>query len=331
MNPRLALYELARTHRLSTPQARVLFALAEFDAQPARLPQRFWWAVALLAAGLGGFGLVMWVAANWGALSRTGQFALLQGWVLLTALAAWRSAAVRTPMGLLCLLGTGALFAYYGQTYQTGADAWQLFALWAVLTLPLCLGVRSDVLWFAWVMVACSAISLWVYTHTSHRWQADSASLPIQLTGWGLGALLVAALSPWARRWTGATQGARRLALLAMAFSVMLAALAGLFFHDEVSAHYVLGLALMSGAVVMLTQRRWFDIADLSVAVLCVDTLLVAGLARFLFEDGRGETMGGMLLIALVAAGILAVSVTGVMRRQNSVRAASPQDDGASA
>ena len=47
-------------------------------------------------------------------------------------------------LGLLALLGIGGLFAYFGQTHQTGADPWQLFALWAALVLPLrlaCVGV----------------------------------------------------------------------------------------------------------------------------------------------------------------------------------------------
>ena len=79
--------------------------------------------------------------------------------------AAWRPAA-RAPLALLALLGIGGLFAYFGQTYQTGADPWQLFAWWAALALPLCLGVRSDVLWAPWAAVAVGAISLWVHAHT---------------------------------------------------------------------------------------------------------------------------------------------------------------------
>ncbi|AVQ79923.1 MULTISPECIES: DUF2157 domain-containing protein [unclassified Variovorax] len=325
MNIRLALYELARIHRLPSARMHALFALAELDAQPTQLPQRFWRVVALLAAGLGGFGIAMWVAANWGSLGRAGQFALLQGWVLLTALAAWRSATLRTPMGLLCLLGTGALFAYYGQTYQTGADAWQLFALWAVLSLPLCLGVRSDVLWFPWATVACSAIGLWTYAHTGHRWRFDDSDLPIHLVGWGMGVLLITVLSPWARHWVGETHWSQRLAMLALAVNVTLTSLAGLLWRSEVSPHYFMGLALMCGAGGMLMQRQWFDIVGLSAAVLCVDTLLVAGLARILFDGGGIDTMGRLLLIGLVAAGLLAVSVAVVMRRQSTVLAASRQ------
>jgi hypothetical protein len=52
--------------------------------------------------------------------------------------------AARTPLSLLALLNIGGLFAYFGQTYQTGADPWQLFSLWAALSLPLCLSVRGE-------------------------------------------------------------------------------------------------------------------------------------------------------------------------------------------
>ncbi|MDH6594264.1 putative membrane protein [Variovorax sp. TBS-050B] len=328
MNLRLALYDLARAHHLPPPRMRALFALVELDAPPQHLPQRFWRIVALLAAGLGGFGIVMWIAANWDDLGRAGKFALLQGWVLLTALAAWRSAALRAPMGLLCLMGTGALFAFYGQTYQTGADAWQLFALWALLTLPLCLGVRSDVLWFPWVMVASSAIGLWAHAHAGYRWAADSRDLPVHLASWALGALLVLALSPWTQRWVGTAHWARRLALLVMATSVTLAALGGLFLGTGGMPHYVLALALLGAASGLLMQRRWFDIVGLSIVMLCVDTLLVAGLARLLFESS-GDAIGRLLLIGLVAAGILAASVAWVMRRQTAVLAAAPRGEGA--
>ena len=81
--------------------------------------------LAAASAGLTGFGLVLWIAANWDALGRTGQFTLLQAAVLGACALAWRLRAARPAAGLLALLGIGGLFAYFGQTYQTGADAWQ--------------------------------------------------------------------------------------------------------------------------------------------------------------------------------------------------------------
>ena len=36
----------------------------------------------------------------------------------------------------IAVLSVGALMALFGQTYQTGADPWQLFFNWAVVIIP---------------------------------------------------------------------------------------------------------------------------------------------------------------------------------------------------
>ena len=41
----------------------------------------------------------------------------------------------------------GALLAVYGQTYQTGADPWGLFATWALLILPWAVAACFTPLW----------------------------------------------------------------------------------------------------------------------------------------------------------------------------------------
>ena len=53
--------------------------------QPPQLAVWYPRGVAILGAALGGLGLVMWIAAHWDTLGRTGHFALLQGLVLVMA------------------------------------------------------------------------------------------------------------------------------------------------------------------------------------------------------------------------------------------------------
>ena len=168
--------------------------------EPAALAHWLPRGVAVLAAALGGLGLVMWIAANWETLGRFGRFGLLQALVLATGVGAALRPQARAPLGLLALLGMGALFAYFGQTYQTGADAWQLFALWAALALPLCLGARSDVLWAPWALVAMTAIALWTHTHTGHRWSVEPQQLSVHLVAWAVALLMVGAVCPALQR-----------------------------------------------------------------------------------------------------------------------------------
>ena len=103
---------------------------------------------ALLAVGLFSSGVVTFIAANWELLTKFqklyGVQALL---VVVTLLAVWiyhkesRQQKLFKSYALffVSLIVIGALLALIGQIYQTGADPWQLFALWTLLQLPLLL------------------------------------------------------------------------------------------------------------------------------------------------------------------------------------------------
>jgi len=312
------LFELTRRYGLDAVQARRLHALAGLagePAEPAAFERGLRRGVAVLGAALIGLGLVMWVAANWSDFGRGGRFALLQGALVVAALAAAVRPAWRAPAALLALIVTGALFAYFGQTYQTGADAWQLFALWAVLTVPLGLAARSDIVWAPWSLVAMLAIALWVQTQTGHRWRIEPGDLPAHLSGLVAMLGVTAALSPAAARWTGAGPWGLRTASLFAVIALGIAALGGLF-SEPVRAQYGLGLAILGMAAALLATPRGFDVFALSAVALALDALLIAGLGRWLFDDRHrgGEPIGEMLLLGLAAAALLALSVHAIMK-----------------
>lgn len=284
--------------------------------EPAQLQVWLPRGLAVLAAALLGLGLVMWVAANWADFGRSGRFGLLQAAVLASTLAAAAKPRWRAPAALLTLAATGALFAYFGQTYQTGADAWQLFALWAALSLPLALAARSDVLWVPWALVAAVAVALWVQTHTAYRWRVESSDLGVHVIGFALLLLLGMALSRPLARFTGAGLWAWRTAAL-LAVGVLLIAALGALFGSTVRPQYPLGLAVLAvAAVLSATRKRFFDVAVLSAVVLGLDILLVAGLGRWLLDVAHlsHEPAVALLLIGLAAALLLSLSVQQVMR-----------------
>jgi uncharacterized membrane protein len=314
MSLHLALIELAATHGLDAQGLRRLQQVAGLDREPPRLARHAALGTAVLAAALAGLGLVMWVAANWDTLGRAGRFALLQAVVVVMCAGALTRPAARAPLALMAMVAIGGLFAYFGQTYQTGADPWQLFALWAVLALPLALAVRSDVLWAPWALVAMTAVSLWVHAHTGHRWRVAPDDLAAHLIGWGAALAVVAALGPWLGRVTGTGIWSRRTSVTLAAILITLTALGGLF-HTPVAPHYLLGLVVLAGAAGVLCLRRMFDVFALSAVALGLDTLLVVGLGRALFDFGSGgDPIGRLFMIGIVAAGLLAGSVTLVMR-----------------
>lgn len=316
MDLRLALHELAARHRLDHASAQRLHHLAGLDAEPEHLGRRLPRGIAVLAAALLGFGVILWIAANWETLGRFGRFGLLQALVLAAGLGALVRSPARVSMALLAMLGIGALFACFGQTYQTGADPWQLFALWALLALPIAFGVRSDVLWLPWVLVTMSGIALWVHAHTGHQWRLEPQDAGAYAIGWGLALGVVLALGAELRRHTGAGVWSWRCAVWLLVAMVSGTAFWGLFGRD-VATVYWLGLGALSALAAAHAAPRRFDVFAVSAAALGLDTLLVAGAARLLFRtlkvDGDSG-IGAMLLLGLFAAGLLAATVSVVMR-----------------
>jgi uncharacterized membrane protein len=314
MSLRLDLYELASHQALDAARFRRLREIARLDDEPDVVAHWLPRVFAVLGAALAGFGIIVWIAANWQELGRFGRFALLQGFVVAMGVGALLKPSARAPLALLAMLGIGGLFAYFGQTYQTGADPWQLFALWAALALPICLAVRSDVLWAPFALIAMVGISLWVSSHTGHRFRADPEDFRAHGIGWIAAVLLCAALSPALKRYTGAGVWGMRtavtLAIVAITAGALVASLGKLG-----ALQYWLGMLVLVIAVVVFSLRELFDIYALSAAALGLNTLLVFGVGHLLLKNTRsGDSILMLLLLGLIASGALAATVSAILR-----------------
>ena len=267
--------------------------------------------LAILGAALGGLGIIFWVAANWDLLSRIGRFGLLQAVLMVMCAGAIFLPAARHALSLLALLAIGALFAYFGQTYQTGADPWQLFALWATLSLPLCLAIRHDAVWLPWTLVAMSAIALWLHVHTG-SWSVRASDLPWDAAGLCAALLLMFLLHPYANRYCGAGAWCMRVAATLTALLLIKTAILALI-ASTVAPQFYLALALTASAAAALCTSRLHDIVALSAFSLALNVELVGALVKVLLDDHRGEPIVETLVIGLVAAAMLAATVKLVM------------------
>lgn len=97
-----------------------------------------------------GFSVLFFIAYNWIELGRLGRFALVE-LALLIAVGAYIWNGGRGPVAQASLfigaLLVGGVLALFGQTYQTGADPWQLFFTWSLMILPWALIARLPALW----------------------------------------------------------------------------------------------------------------------------------------------------------------------------------------
>ena len=149
--------------------------------------------------------LICLIAYNWEDLHRFARIALVAGAFLVPcALAAVRGKtppdALQQALYLAAMLAAGGLFALIGQIYQTGADTWQLFALWAALTLPLALIARTRLCWLLWfVLVDCALPG--ALEARFQLWEQDGRLLLLALAAFhALAAALFAAPGRWLAR-----------------------------------------------------------------------------------------------------------------------------------
>jgi uncharacterized membrane protein len=255
---------------------------------------------AIVAGGaLAGLGLIFWIAANWSGFGRFGRIALIEAAFLIACVCAWRFRNARSAAGIAALLAIGALFACLGQTYQTGADPWQLFALWAALGLPLCIGLRSPALWVPWTVVAMICIERLLFLH------------PDPFAPFALGAAaafgIACALSPRWQRYTGSGLWPFRTALLQAIGLALVLGIAGLFSRHH-TADYWLALVMLAGTAWLLYRPQSRDVAGLCAAALAIDVLLVAGGSRLLLDGASHEPVAELMLLALAAIGLLATT-----------------------
>lgn len=161
-NVREDVLDWARQRRLTDVRRALALARATLDgaawvrfASSAAL----WMGSVLLAASV-----VFFIAYNWDALGRFGKLALVEVlWLgaVVTAVSAGITRAPGKAALLAAALLTGALLALIGQTYQTGADTYELFATWAALILPWVLIARVAGLWLLWVALLNLAAMLY--------------------------------------------------------------------------------------------------------------------------------------------------------------------------
>jgi hypothetical protein len=160
-------------HALSGEHVALAFEVS--GARPAAADVRRFAVRMLRLAGVLSLaaGVVFFVAANWDALAVVGRFALVESALVASAgLALFRPPPRATGRHalLLALFMTGALIALFGQTFQTGADAYELFLTWAALGLPFAIAAQWSVTWAAWLVVLNTALGLYCGFRPESGW-----------------------------------------------------------------------------------------------------------------------------------------------------------------
>lgn len=271
-------------------------------------------------------GVVFFFASNWKEMSPFWRFFVLEGALIATVVVACLR-GIRTPVGQWLLAGatvfTGVLFAVHGQIYQTGADAFEVFAWWTGLSLLWVVLARFAPLWVFWLAVAETALALYIGQVFLPRESFEDPYLFLIL-----GAVTLLALITW--EWLSSREGFGwlsegwiRITLVAVTvfwFTLLPWSWIFEFGHHgkRLDASYFFGTAswiiLMIGLAFFYLVKRGHLIA-FSLPILSVATILVCAIGRALLDKGPTNAgdflltgLAGILLFSAAAAGIIRAS-----------------------
>lgn len=263
-----------------------------------------WMGAAFLAAAV-----IFFFAYNWKELGHFARFGIVELLLVAAVLASWRLGLERMSGKAALMVATmlvGALLALVGQTYQTGADPWELFASWALFALPWVIIACFSPLWLFWLALLNLAISLYYHAFAGFF----GILFRIETVGWVLMAINTIALAVWE------FAGHRGVSWLAERWAPRIVATAGLGFMTLLAAWGIVE-PKQSGFTEFIVYSAWLgcayaiyrhqirDLYMLALGVLSIIVFITVFLSHNLMRHSDPGTFLfiGMAVLGLSAAG----------------------------
>ena len=264
-----------------------------------------------------GAGVVFLVAYNWDLLGRFAKFALIDALIVAAvAVTLWLGLASMGGKAALWIatVAVGALLALVGQTYQTGADTFELFLVWAALTLPWTIAGRSAPGWGLLLVLLNLATAQYVGdVLRPFGWIFGFDDTTLWAALWALNAVATLAAELWGHRaltW-GSVWLVRLAALLAIAAQT---ALAWLVIGDARanSPLLLLPTVITFGSALWLFRVRRTDLFVLATCALSAISSIEYFFGHVVLRAGRHE--GTLLLLAALLVGLSAAAAVWLKR-----------------
>lgn len=260
-------------------------------------------------------GVIFFFAYNWAGMGRFLKFVLIEAGILACLIGTSLRGLSRLG-GKVLLLSTsvlvGVFLAVYGQTYQTGADAFELFIGWAVLVIGWVLISEFSALWMVWlILLNTGAVLYWKQVgHPSH-------AIPYGLFCLAIACLDSAALTLYE---IGASQGLQWLKgkwFRSILLSGILVAL------SIPTAHMILDPEVIEKATVFAAgawgvaavcgyacyRFKLHDMIPIAIIVSNVCLILLILIGKGLFHKAGGGEAGLFLLFSLIILAVVSGAV----------------------
>lgn len=292
----------------SIPPEKLDDALAAAEILPNRMMwQQFIDKLLLWLGGLAiAFSLMFFIAYNWYELGRFAKFALVESFVILAVACYWKyqhkDLAAQVTL-MVASIGLGVLLALYGQTYQTGADPWQLFFNWSLLILPWAVIARFAALWVLVLSLQNIAILLYCKTFRGIFGLVIGSDIDMMWILFGYNSLALLAWELLSQRWLWlAERWAARLIGTAAGVAITWLALSAIFEEkDSDSSAFIIWAASM--VMLYCVYRKYIqDLYLLAGTALSIIAVVLSFVGKLLFDHSRND--GAFLLMALLVIGM---------------------------
>ena len=258
-------------------------------------------------------GVIFFFAYNWRELHKFAKLSIVGSLILIPAIFALLSDMQKFHVKLSMLavaLFTGCLLAVFGQIYQTGANAYDLFLNWAILITGIVFVADFKPLWFLWIVLinistvlfggqimrhwidpyvfiflfAVDAIALFIYEYFGTR------------------------NNPWFEsRWLPRILG------IAVVCSMTIAGITGIVTDFNDPGHILcLMLAFISYAgIIFFYSRKLYDLSSIAVSFVCIIAMVFTGILKVCdFNSAAIFFIGGFIIVGLtITSAVLLIKI----------------------
>lgn len=261
--------------------------------------------------------LLLFIAYNWQDFGRFSKFLMVEVSMLASIGIYYISAKYKKVQQIALMFASitlGILLALIGQTYQTGADPWQLFALWALFMTPWALVAGTSSLWILWIVLINVASVLYYQKFDLSFLLWFNARDELLVLLFGINASLWILWSFLSIKYETFNQvvSVRFLAFLAVS-SISTLAIIHLYDAREMTAMYML-LYIASLALIYYVYRvRNIDLYMMSLFSMSLFFFILNIVIRFITFNGFND-IASFILILLVTIGGLTTAIMSWMK-----------------
>lgn len=260
-------------------------------------------------------GIIFFFAYNWSKMERFFKFGLIEAGILACVITS-HLRGINKLSGKVLLLSAsvlvGVLMAVYGQTYQTGADAFELFVGWAILILGWVLISDFSALWIVWlILLNTGAILYWKQVgHPAHSIRYEIVCLSVAFLN-GIALVLYEVGLKWKfdwlrGRWLRSVLLAGSLVALSIPPIGMIVDPVG---KEGITILVAFGWCIAAAGGYGCYRYKLHDMIPLAIIISNVCVILLTFIGKLLFHETRYGEAGLFLLFSLMILAVVSGAV----------------------